>query len=192
MLGTLLGQASPVAAAWVVAIATVIAAVIYLLTFRSVNEQTKISREQLAAAREQLQASRAQLEERYEPRLKVEVIAYIPSEASMKDTMGRLKILLTNLGGATLQELKMTAVSRGNPYSLLEPRSTLSVFPGSPQEVVGPFYIPSVTARWSIETTCTFETGNGKKWKQWDSWELDLSNDRILERRLLNSELTAL
>jgi hypothetical protein len=192
MLDALLSQASAVVAAWVVAIAAVAAAIIYWLTFKSVNKQTKISREQLQASRAQLEASRAQLEERYEPRLKIAVIAYIPSEAAMKDTIGRLKISLTNLGGATLQELKATAVSRGNEYSLLPTGSTLSVFPGSPQEVVGPFYIPSVAARWSIETACTFETGNGKKWKQWDSWELDLSKERILERRLLNSELTAL
>jgi hypothetical protein len=66
------------------------------------------------------------------------------------------------------------------------------VFPGSPLEVLGPFYIPSHARNWSIETTCTFETGDGKKWKKWDSWELDLSNERILERRLLNSELKLL
>ena len=86
MLDALLSQASAVVAAWVVAIAAVAAAVIYWLTFKSVNEQTKISREQLEASRAQLQASRAQFEERYEPRLKVEVVAYIPAEAAMKDT----------------------------------------------------------------------------------------------------------
>ncbi len=192
MLDALLSQASAVVAAWVVAIAAVAAAVIYWLTFKSVNEQTKISREQLEASRAQLQASRAQFEERYEPRLKVEVVAYIPAEAAMKDTVGKLKISLTNLGGATLQELKATATSRGNEYSLLPTGSSLFVFPGSPLEVLGPFYIPSLARDWAIETTCTFETGNGKRWKKRDSWQVDLSNERILERRLLNSQLTPL
>jgi hypothetical protein len=192
MVGALLGQASAVVAAWVVAIAAVAAAVIYWLTFRSVNEQTKISREQLEASRAQLEAARAQLQDKYEPRLKVEVVAYIPAEAAMKDTVGKLKIALTNLSGTTLQEVRATALSRGNEYSLLPERSILSVFPGTQQEVTGPFYIPSAAMNWPIETTCTFQTENGKRWKKWDSWELSLSNERILERRFLNSKLTAL
>lgn len=179
MLSALLSQASAVVAAWIVAIAAVAAAAIYWLTFKSVNEQTKISR--------------AQLGEKYDPRLKVEVLAYIPAEGEMRETIGKLKLALTNLGGATLQELTATARSRGGEeYTLLPTGGSLSVFPGPPHELVGPFYIPSIASNWSIEMICIFETGDGKKWKKWDSWQLDLVDGRIHERRLLDSRLTPL
>ena len=97
MIELLTGPSAATIAAWVTAIAAIVAVAIYYLTFRSVNDQARI-------ASEQFRLISAEFAERYRPALSV-LLKYNPGIT--KDDRPSIKITIENHGRA---EVRVTAI----------------------------------------------------------------------------------
>jgi hypothetical protein len=157
----------------VVAVAAVVSTWILWKTFESVNAQTGISRNQF----EMMLRNR---EEMSRPELTVSVGKYIPSlnsEGKDTGTKGILTVTVCNFGAIAVRELTVSVLDGNAATPLLYNQGTLSIPPGSSEDVRGAYYMPP--ADWtSAETKCEFETPDGKRFIQWDKWKLYYSPDR--------------
>ncbi len=160
-------------AAIVAAGAGVASAIIYWKTFKSVNAQTKISREQFELV------LRRQ-EELSWPELTVSAGNYVPSLNALgqNDRMnGRLTMTVRNFGTVALRNVKVTVFAANTQTALRYYQGTFSIPPGSSEGVRGPFFIPPEALFVTADTKCEFETPDGRRFQKCDRWNLYYSMD---------------
>jgi hypothetical protein len=160
-------------AAIVAAAAGVASAIIYWKTFKSVNDQTEISRKQFEMAmRRQEELSR--------PDLMVSVGNYIPSldaAGNNTGTNGTLTVTMHNRSAISLREVNVTIVVANTKVPLLYSQGRLTISPGSSEDLRGPFFIAPQAVFVTADTICEFETPDGKKFQKCDRWNLYYSKD---------------
>jgi len=148
--------------AFVVAAAAVASVVILWKTFKSVNEQTTLSRQQYEMiARQQ--------EEFAHPELSIVDFKYRPSEG----TNGLLSVTVRNFGRIAVRKLTMTVKSDNANLPLLTAGASLTIPPDGSETISGAFYFPP-QADWSpLDTICNFEARAGARFQQVDRWHIE-------------------
>jgi hypothetical protein len=150
--------------AFVVAAAAVASVVILWKTFKSVNEQTTLSRQQYEMiARQQ--------EELSHPKLSIVDFSYRPSVPEGMN--GLLSVTVRNLGRIAVRTLTMTVQCNNTTAPLLGAAGSLTIPPGGSETVSGGFYFQP-QADWSqLDTICNFDARAGARFQQVDRWHLD-------------------
>jgi hypothetical protein len=166
----------------IVAVAAVVSAWILLKTFRSVNDQTEISRSQAELSHRQFEIMLRRQEELSWPELTVTTGNYTPSLNSAGQnggTNGRLTMTLRNFGTVALRNVKVTVFAANTETVLRYYQGTFSIPPGSAEDVRGPFFIPPEATFVPADTKCDFETLDGRRFQKCDSWYLYYSKDHL-------------
>lgn len=157
----------------IVAVSALLSVLILWKTFKSVNAQTEISREQFELV------LRRQ-EELSWPELTVSAGNYTPSlnSAGQNDgTNGRLTMTVRNFGTVALRNVIVTVFAANTATVLRYYQGTFSIPPGSAEDVRGPFFIPPQATFVTADTKCGFETPDGRRFQKCDTWNLYYSKD---------------
>lgn len=165
-------------AAFIAACAAVISAIYYWKTFKSVNEQTDISRRQF----DLMLRSR---EEMSRPRLTMGV-KFVPHGPLDEGTAGSLTVIVQNLGAIELRNLKISLVQENVPTRRFG-SGMRTIPPDASDKVKDFFHLAPEAVFATIETKCEFETPTGKMFAQLDGWKIYYSPQRESEH--LESEL---
>jgi len=150
---------------WIIAIGTVAAALIYLLTFLKVNEQTKLSREQL-------EISKGERAELLKPQLVVEITNVVPADEKDGPT-ANVTFTIRNLGGSMFRVIRNQTTT-----GIVSPafEGLIEVPPGASQDIVRRVFRRSTEAG-STYLYATFDVRavDGRRFQQQNQWTLDLS-----------------
>ncbi len=152
-------------AALIAACAAVISAIYYWKTFKSVNEQTDISRRQF----DLMLRSR---EEMSRPRLTVRVKFVPPRPQDNIGTAGSLTVIVQNLGAIELRNLKISLTQENAGPTRRFGSGTRTIPPGASDEVKDYFHLAPQAVFATIETKCEFETPKGNMFAQLDGWKI--------------------
>jgi hypothetical protein len=161
--------------ALVVAVAAVASVVILWKTFKSVNEQTALSRQQYEMmARQQ--------EEYAHPELSITDFKYRPS--AVAGTNGLLSVTVRNLGRIAVRKLRMTVQCDNTTVPLLAPGASFTIPPGGSETVSGAFYFQPQADWTQLDTIFDFEARAGARFQQIDRWHFDHRSPNFFWRRL--------
>lgn len=150
--------------AFVVAAAAAASVVILWKTFKSVNEQTRLSRQQYEMmARQQ--------EEFSHPELSIVDFKYQPS--AHKGMNGLLSVTVKNLGRTAVRNLTMIVQCNNTTVPLLGAGESLAIPPGGSETVSGRFYFPPQVDWSPLDTICNFDAHTRARFQQVDRWHVD-------------------
>jgi hypothetical protein len=150
--------------AFVVAGAAVASVVILWWTFKSVNEQTALSRQQY-------EMMSRQQEEFSHPELSITDFKYRPGVTA--GINGLLSVTVRNLGRIAVRKLTMTVVGNNTTVPLFAAGGSLTIPAGGSETISGAFYFQP-QADWSeFDTICSFEGRPGARFQQVDKWHFD-------------------
>jgi hypothetical protein len=179
-------------AAIVAAGAGIASAIIYWMTFKSVNAQTGISQGQADLARSQFEIARSQFndaskrfEESFVPWTTLRIGKYNPATWAA-GINGRLTVTVSNEGVKPFRLLRLTIVHDGTTIALKD-RGELIVPAGTSRDVTGAFYVEPLKEWSRAETTTEIEAANGKRFRHFSSWTLrhrDGANHELEDERV--------
>jgi hypothetical protein len=141
----------------IIAASALASAVILWLTFRSVNDQTEISRKQFEMA----------IRRQEEPDLTATPRVFGPY--SKDDGNGLLTVTVYNCGAIPVWKLKVT-VAIGVNSKILGQDFSISL--GGSVDIRGAFFLSPQLSPFGGEIICDFETPAGRKFRKRDGWLL--------------------